>query len=86
MSNYYVIEIQTNADGTSGCLPYGYENKADAEEKFGLVFAAAAKSSVMIHTVMLVTSRGVNVRPAAVFTHPAPSPEPTPEQEQAPNE
>ena len=67
---YYVIEIQTNADGTSGCLPYGYTNKPDAEEKFGQVFAAAAKSSVLVHTVIIVDKRGKHIHEPASFTHP----------------
>ena len=78
MVNYYVIEMQTNADGTSGFLPYGYENKADADEKFGFVYAAAAKSTVMIHTVMLIDTHGTHVRRPVSFIHPAP--EPAPEQ------
>ena len=72
MNNFYVIEIQTNANGTSGVLPYGYETQADADEKYGLVFAAAAKSNVLVHTVMLVDSRGQHVRRPASFSHPAP--------------
>lgn len=71
MNNYYVIEIQTNADGTSGFLPFGYENQADADEKFGLVYAAAAKSNVMVHTVMLIDNRGTHVRRPVSFIHPA---------------
>ena len=78
MNNYYVIEIQSNSDGTSGVLPYGYETQADADEKYGLVFAAAAKSAVLVHTVMLVDNRGAHVRRPVSFTHPAP--EPTPEE------
>ena len=76
MNNYYVIEIQTNADGTSGILTYAYENKADADEKFGFVYAAAAKSPVMVHTVMLIDKYGAPVRRPVTFTHPV---EPTPE-------
>ena len=70
MIEFYVIEIQTNSDGTSGCLPYGYANKADAEEKFGQVFAAAAKSSVLVHTVIIIDKRGNHIHAPATFTHP----------------
>jgi len=73
----FVIEMQTNADGTTGVLPYGYDAVADAEEKFGLVYAAAAKSSVLVHTVMIVNARGAHLHPPASFTHPV-----TPEPEQ----
>ena len=78
MNNYYVIEIQTNADGTSGIIPFGFEDKSDAQAKFGTLYAAAAKSSVLIHTIMFVDKLGVDVVRPAHFTHPAE--EPTPEE------
>ena len=31
MNNYYVIEIQTNADGTSGNIVTGFQDKLVAE-------------------------------------------------------
>ena len=48
MNKYYVIEIQTNADGTSGNLVVPYAEKADAEAKYHQVAAVAAESAVLV--------------------------------------
>ena len=32
MYNYYVIELQTNADGTSGNFVWGYAEHGEAEQ------------------------------------------------------
>ena len=66
----FVIEIQSNADGTTGVIPYSFAAKEDAEEKFGLLYAAAAKSSVLRHTVMIVNANGEHLHRPASFTHP----------------
>jgi hypothetical protein len=66
---YYVIEIQTNADGTSGNLVFPYAEKADAEEKFHQVAAVAAKSAVLVHTVVMMTREGAFVKNES-YTHP----------------
>lgn len=66
---FYVIEIQTNSDGTSGNLVYAYADKADAEEKYGLLYATAAKSTVLVHTVVMLTDRGDMLAHKA-FVHP----------------
>ena len=73
--SYYVLEIQTNADGTSGVIPYNFTDKADAEDKYLDLWKVALRSSVLIHTVVFITDRGVNVRPPVSFTHPQPEPE-----------
>ena len=69
MYNYYVIEIQTNADGTSGNFVFGFAARQDADEKFGTLYAAAAKSSVMIHSIALMTNRCEVIENKA-FVHP----------------
>ena len=79
MNNYYIIEIQSNADGTSGILPFGYANEQDALDKFLDTWKSAQRSSVLVHTVMFITNRGVNVRPPVVYVHPQPQPEPNEE-------
>lgn len=66
---YYVIEIQTNADGTTGNFVFAFNDKADAEAKYGTLYAAAAKSSVLVHTVVLMTDRGDTLEHKA-FVHP----------------
>ena len=66
---FYVIEIQTNAE-TAGNLVYAYADRADAEEKYHQVAAAAAKSDVLVHTVVLLTREGTLVKSES-YTHPA---------------
>ena len=75
MYNYYVLEIQTNADGTGGLLPFGYNDKTDAHECFLDKQKVALRSSVLIHTIAFIDNRGRDVLPPAVFVHPAPEPE-----------
>ena len=70
MYNYYVIEIQTNSDGTSGNSVWGYADKLEAEDKFLTVRMFANDSNVMIHTVMLITNRGKNVEEPVCYIHP----------------
>lgn len=69
MKNYYVIEIQSNADGTCGILNWGYADKLEAEDKFLAVRAAANDSNVMIHTVMFITNKGKNVEEPVCYIH-----------------
>ena len=72
---YYVIELQTNADGTTGNLVYSYDNKPDAEEKYHSVLTAAAKSSVLVHACVMMDNKGNSIK-NEYFVHPAPEPEP----------
>lgn len=74
MSNFYAIEIQTNADGTSGFLPYGYEEKGDAEGKYLVMREAARQGTVNCHTVLLMDKEG-NVLERKCYHHPVPVPE-----------
>jgi hypothetical protein len=69
MNKFYVIEIQTNADGTSGNLVFSYAEKADAEEKLHQVSAVAAKSAVLVHSVAMLTCEGALVKNES-YTHP----------------
>ena len=66
---FYVIEIQTNADGTSGNFVYSFNDKSDADVKYGTLYAIAAKSSVLVHTVIMLTDRGEMMERKA-FVHP----------------
>lgn len=70
MSNYYAIEIQTNADGTSGFNQFGFEDKGECEGKYLYLRDAARQSSVLVHTVMFINNRGVHMEPPAVYIHP----------------
>ena len=68
--NYYVIELQTNSDETSGNLVYAFANRADAEDKYLALRQAANQSSVMIHAVAFIDNRGNTVLPSAAYIHP----------------
>ena len=80
MNNYYVIEIQTNADGTSGNFIWGYADKLEAEDKFLGVRQFANDSTVWVHTVMFIDKFGKNVQEPACYKHPVQEPEPEEEQ------
>lgn len=66
--SFFVIEIQTN-NGQGAVIPTAYTNKADALAAGFTVAAAAVKSAVEIHTVMVVNSQGFNVIDPMVFNH-----------------
>ena len=66
--SFFVIEMQTN--GNQGAvIPTAYADKNDALAAAYTVAAAAVKSAVEIHTVMVVNSQGFNVIEPMVFNH-----------------
>lgn len=67
--NFYVIEIQTNSDGTSGNIITGYDDKLVAEDAFCQVRQSANDSAVMIHTVLWIDNRGNTIEKAS-YVHP----------------
>ena len=71
MKNYFVIEIQNNAEGEPGVIVTGYEDEAEAETAYLAVRAAARISSVLIHTVLWVDNKG-NTKEKKYYVHPAP--------------
>ena len=75
MNNYYVIEIQTHADGNSGNIVTGYPDKLTSEDAFLYAKAAANDSSVHCHTVMWVTKEGQHVEPPKCYHHAEPVPD-----------
>ena len=77
MTNFYAIDVQSNADGSSGFLPYGFEIKGDAEDKYLAIRAAARQSTVHCHTAILMDNEG-NVLERKCYHHPVPEPEETP--------
>lgn len=70
--NYYVIEIQTNADGTSGNIITGYADKLTAEDAFCTARAAANDSAVLIHTILWIDNKGNTIERVS-YTHPVPA-------------
>ena len=77
MNNYYVIEIQTNAE-MSGNFVFGFADKGSAEDKFIALRAAARQSFVLVHTIIWVDKNG-NMIEKKSYVHPAPAPTPEPE-------
>lgn len=77
MTNFYAIDVQTNADGSSGFLPYGFEDKGAAEDKYLAIRAAARQSAVHCHTAILMDKEG-NVLERKCYHHPVPVPEENP--------
>ena len=57
---FLVLEIQ-KTDQVAHLLT-AYESKAEAEQKFHTVLAAAAVSSVPVHSAMLITDDGTTLR------------------------
>ena len=66
---YYVIEIQTNADGTHGTLVNNYTDRNAAMAKYHTVLAAAAVSQVLVHACAVLTREGAQIAHEA-FIHP----------------
>lgn len=56
--NYFVEELQTYTDGSSAQIPFGPLEKNDAEEKYHLCLAAAAKSGLPYHAVVMLDQEG----------------------------
>lgn len=74
MNNYVVIEMQFNADGTTGILPFTFADRGAAEDKYIYLRSFARQSAVLVHTVVWMDNRGAVIEKVS-YTHPAP-PEP----------
>lgn len=78
MNNYVVLEMQFNADGTSGIVPFAFADRGAAEDKYIYLRSFARQSAVLVHSVVWMDNRG-NVIEKVSYTHPQPQPEPEPE-------
>lgn len=58
---YIVIELQTN-NGTTGNFVFAFADLADAYAKYYSILSSAAKSSVELHTALIITADGSVVR------------------------
>lgn len=66
---YLVLEIQTN-NGTTAVVPaVAFTDLNRAYQKYYTALAAAAVSTVEVHTVMLFTEKGEMIR-VEFFEHP----------------
>lgn len=60
---YIVIEIQKFADGTVATPPVStYDTFFDAASRYHTILAAAAISEVPVHTAMILTDTGSQIR------------------------
>ena len=55
---YIVIEIQTGWDGTVGNIVTAYDTKNEAESHYHTVLAAAAISTIMKHSAVIMDEEG----------------------------
>lgn len=81
MNNFYVIELQTHSDGTSGNLVTGYPDKLTSEDAWMAARAAANDSTVACHTVMWINKEGEHMDKESpkCYHHNEPLPEQTEE-------
>lgn len=68
--NYIIIESQTNNGTTAVVTPAVYTDRNSAESSYHTKLAAAAISSVEIHSVCMLTEDGRTVR-SEWYAHPA---------------
>ena len=58
---YLVIEIQTAADGSVGNFVWAYASREQAEAKYLAVLAAAAVSSLPVHSCVILRNDGQQI-------------------------
>lgn len=66
---YYVIELQTGVTGA--CVPFAFNDRADAEAKYHTLLAVASKSDVPKHGVIMVNADGFVIK-SEVYDHTEP--------------
>lgn len=59
---YIVIELQKNAEGVVSNLVYSFDTLAEAESKYYSILAAAAISTVPVHSAIIVSEEGFPVK------------------------
>jgi hypothetical protein len=59
---YIVIELQKNADGAVANLVTSHNTLAEAESKYYSVLAAAALSTIPVHSAIIVSEEGFPVK------------------------
>lgn len=58
---YIVIELQTASDGSVGNFVWAYQSLAQAEAKYHTVLAAAAVSSLPVHSCVILRNDGLQM-------------------------
>lgn len=59
---FIVLETQTYNDGTVGTIIDNFEERNAAESKYHTVLAAAAVSTVPLHTAFMLTDEGYTIK------------------------
>lgn len=59
---YIVIELQKNSQGVVSNIVTSYESLPEAESKYYSVLAAAAISTVPVHSAIIVSEEGFPVK------------------------
>ena len=80
---YSIVELQTDAEGTTAAPPVQTEKDYDnAKSLFHQTCVYSAISSVYLHVVLLLDERGKEIlRDESVHAPPPPEPAPAPEGE-----
>ena len=65
---FIIIELQTGDNGVTGNIVTTFENRNEAESKYHSILSAAAKSSISIHTAIMLNEKGV-VEKSEYYTH-----------------
>lgn len=74
MQDYIVIEIQTNDDGTVATIVTAYADYWTAQQKYHSILAAAAVSTLPVHTAVILTPYGDTITKQA-YNRRTPEPE-----------
>lgn len=59
---YLVIEIQKFANGSMSTPAYAYDNVQSAEAKYHTILAAAATSSLPVHSCVMINEEGYFIK------------------------
>ena len=59
---YIVIELQTNASGQVANIVSTYDTRAQADNKYHTILAAAAVSSVPVHAATMINEEGYPIQ------------------------
>ena len=59
---YIVVELQKDAEGVVSNIVTSFENLAEAESKYYSILAAAAISTVPVHSAIIVSEEGFPVK------------------------
>lgn len=73
---FFVIELQTNQDGTAGILTWTYPTKNEALSKYHTILSFAAVSDLPVHSAVVIDEQGRQIaREAFVRLMPETAPE-----------